>query len=224
MGACSTSQAQARESASVGSSYQSSHGCRHQRSHGTPCGGRRGFHQQQDQGRSPSQERSEHSYQSGSRERNGRNCYQCGNLHQGMCPAIDQVCKNCRKAGHYVQAFRAGKPFTSAASIMVLAAKQMETEPLAEQIEIVPMANQNGDLTSGTSGSEKPLHPHQASQHRWPNKTKWHWWLNSSKWYLWLIEAEFNIRYSRISKNQSTTQKSWSSFKWRLRFTIKVTN
>jgi hypothetical protein len=79
-----------------------------------------------------------------------------------MCPAIDQVCKNCRKAGHYVQACQAGKPFTSAASIMA----QTETEPLAEQIEIVLMANQNGDLTSGTSRPAKIFSIHNPEKLR----------------------------------------------------------
>jgi hypothetical protein len=41
----------------------------------------------------------EHSYQSGSRERNGRNCYRCGNLHQGMCPAIKSGLQELSEGG-----------------------------------------------------------------------------------------------------------------------------
>jgi hypothetical protein len=131
---------QAAESASGISLYQSSRGRGQHRGHGASRGGQGGFHQQ-DQGRSPSRERSESCDRSGSRDRSGGNCYRCGNLHQGACPAINQVCKNCQKVGHYGRACRAGKHFASSSSIMAPVAKQNETALVAKQIEVVPMAN-----------------------------------------------------------------------------------
>jgi hypothetical protein len=53
-GEAGTSQAQAGDSASGVSSYQSSHGRGQNRGRGAPRGGLGGFHQQQDRGRSPS--------------------------------------------------------------------------------------------------------------------------------------------------------------------------
>jgi hypothetical protein len=154
-GEAGASQAQAGESASGVSSYQSSRGRGQQRGRGAPRGGRGGFHHQQDRGRSPSRERSESRDRSGSRERSRGNCYRCGNSHQGTCPAINQVCNNCQKVGYYARACRAGKLFTSSSSITAPVAKQNETALVAKQIEVVPMANRSGSSTSGAPGSAK---------------------------------------------------------------------
>ncbi len=132
----------------------------HQRGCGAPRGGQGGFHQQQDQRRSPSQERPEHSNRSRSRDRNGGNCYRCGNSHQGTCLAIDQVCKNCQSVGHYAQACQASKPFASASSITAPVAKQVEMALEAKQIAVVPVANQSKNPTSRIPGSAKILSSH----------------------------------------------------------------
>ena len=69
-----------------------------------------------------------------------------------------------------------------------------------------------------------PSQTHRASRHRRPSKRNW--WLNNSNWYLRLIEAEIRhqVLLDHQKFSQSTTQKNWSSFKWRLRLAMDQDN
>jgi hypothetical protein len=103
--------------------------------------------------RSPSRKHYKQKGQSGSRERSRGNCLRCESLHQGACPAIDEV----QQFGHNARACWAGKPFTSvsAASIAVPTVKKTGVVPVAKQIKVVPVADQKENLTPGTTRSVK---------------------------------------------------------------------